>query len=339
MAGNLQRQNTSYRKNHTTLLDGKTLLLMLQKAHNKLKEHVELINSINVFPVPDSDTGINMFQTFRKIVAELARVDSDDLGTIITAATNGAFNGGTGNSGIILAEYFAGLEKIWKDQGHLDGELLAEGLNSGTEAAYLALDNPREGTILTITRVVSEVALECSITTNNPVKILLNVFEESRKALIATYIQLPRAHEAGVVDAGALGFVLILEGFIEGLLAEELPYDHVPVTTDKELLPFLVPDINHFDDIETEWELQFYISDLKEPLAIIKNELSKEGNSLVVVYNNESSKFKVHIHTKHPKRIMDDLDKYAGFHEIISLQALHHQCQSFLKRIKKQVLQ
>ncbi|MFW9996116.1 MAG: DAK2 domain-containing protein [Candidatus Odinarchaeota archaeon] len=337
MAGNLQKNHVTVNKIYHDVIDGKDLREMLFLACERLKEHIDIVNGINVYPVPDSDTGINMYQTFQEIVKAIMDTDKEDFSSVISAAAKGAFRGGTGNSGIILAEYFYGLNNAWNGQEFIDGKLLAEGLASGTETAYLALDNPREGTILTVARVISETALKCTLSNNNPFEILLTIFGEARQALINTYFLLPAAKKAGVVDAGALGLVLMFEGFISAIFGDNVPSGYHSRTIDSDLLPFLVPELGHVGEMEPEWEIQFLIGSLKKPLDFIRAQLSLDGTSLVVQHDNASPSLKVHIHTKDPRNVISKISNLTGVHKVISVEALHQQYKEFIEKLRNKV--
>ncbi len=317
--------------------EGKDFYSMFIKAFKKLERYIDLINDINVFPVPDGDTGINMYQTFRSIVNEIVNVkESNHCGKIISAASLGAFRGSVGNSGIILAEYFRGLEKICKHFHIIDGVLFARGLKSAANLAYQAIEDPREGTILTVARIIAETAMTWSNTLSSPYELLFLVFDEAKIALLDTHRLLHEANFAGVVDAGAIGLVLIFEGFISAIVGK-LPIAITSFQTiDNDLLPFLKPKIN-LPKNEPEFELIFRISNLMKPLDLIKFELRKEGNCLLVISNESLSEIKVHIHSSNPNKVISKMGSLVGSFELISVQALHEQNHELIERIEKAV--
>ncbi|MFW9904631.1 MAG: DAK2 domain-containing protein [Candidatus Thorarchaeota archaeon] len=314
---------------------GKDLYCMLMGAFKKLEEYIDLINNINVFPVPDGDTGINMYQTFRSIVNEFKHTRQiNHCGKVISTASMGAFRGSVGNSGIILAEYFRGLKQTWKHFHIIDSVLFAKGLLLAAKFAYEAVENPREGTILTVAQVIADTGMIWADTMSSPHELLFSIFDEAKMALLDTHRLLQEANFAGVVDAGAIGLVLIFEGFIDAI-KEELPHPTLSLQTiDDDLLPFLEPKLN-FSMIEPEFELIFRISNLMKPLDLIKVELRKAGNCLLVICNDSLSEIKVHIHCSNPKDIIAKIKDYVGFFEVISIQALHEQYREHLKRIEE----
>jgi len=317
--------------------DGKDFCSMFIEASKKLESYIDLINDINVFPVPDGDTGINMYQTFRSIVNEIMNVkERNHCGKIISAASLGAFQGSVGNSGIILAEYFRGLEKAWKYFHTIDSVLFAKGLISAAKFAYEAVENPREGTILTVAQVIAETAMIWAGTKLSPYELLFLVFDEAKMALLDTHRLLDEANFAGVVDAGAIGLVFIFEGFISGVCQKVQTEITSFQTIDEDLRPFLKPKLNLPKNVP-EVELIFRISNLMKPLDLIKVELRKEGNCLLVISNEILSEIKVHIHCSNPSNVINKIRDYVGSFEIISIQALHEQSTELVERIEKTI--
>lgn len=317
--------------------NGKDFYCMFIGAFKELEKNIDLINDINVFPVPDGDTGVNMYQTFRSIVNEIENVKlSNHCGKIISAASVGAFRGSVGNSGIILAEYIRGLEKTWKHYNTIDSILFARGLKLATKLAYQAVVNPREGTILTVARIIAETAMKWSDGKISPYELLFLVFDEAKMALLDTHSLLHEANLAGVVDAGAIGLVLIFEGFISAIVGKLPTVTTSFQTIDDDLLPFLKPKII-LPEIEPEFELIFWISNLMKPLDFIKVELRKEGNCLLVISDDSFSDIKVHIHCSNPNKVISKIRAYAGSFELISIQALHEQNYKLIKHIEKTI--
>lgn len=316
--------------------NGKDLFNMLIGAFKKLENYIDLINNINVFPVPDGDTGINMYQTVRSVIYSIkhSMLSTNHIGKVISIASMGAFRGSVGNSGIILAEYFRGLEQAWKHFNAIDSILFAKGLTLAAKFAYEAVENPREGTILTVAQVISETAMIWAETVLSPYELIFLIFEEAKMALLDTHRLLHEANFAGVVDAGAIGLVLIFDGFISAIV-EKLPHPAISFQTiDDDLLPFLEPKKN-FSEIKPEFELIFRISNLMKPLDLIKVELRKEGDCLLVISNDSLSEIKVHIHCSDPNDVITKIKDYVGFFEVISLQALHEQHQEHKRSIEE----
>ncbi|MFX0184904.1 MAG: DAK2 domain-containing protein [Candidatus Hodarchaeota archaeon] len=321
-------------KTYPKVISGIDLYYMLKSASQKLEKYIDLLNDINVFPVPDGDTGINMHQTFQSIINELTNSRlNNHCGKIISVAAKGAFLGSIGNSGIILAEYFHGLEQEWKNSRTIDGNLFAKGLFSSAKYAYQAVEKPREGTILTVGRIIAETANEWIKTVDNPFELLFIVFEEAKIALLDTHRILPEANIAGVVDAGAIGLVLIFEGFIKAIIDRFPSRTQLRHTVDDDLDPFLKPKID-FSMIEPEFEVIIKISGLNKALDFFKVEMRKEGSCLLVISNDSLSEIKVHIHCMKPDRFISKAKEFVDDIKVVSIQLLNEQYAQLSKRVK-----
>lgn len=282
-------------------IDGKTLKDMFLKSFDLFSENFETINAINVFPVPDGDTGLNMLETLRAIKNELETInDSSTCGEVIRKISYGAFNGSVGNSGIIFSEYLHGLEKAWTNLDVITCLDLKNGLKLASEAAYKSIDNPKEGTILTVQRKVSEHVNNDHNTIDNPYLLLINAFNEAKTALLETHFILSDANKAKTIDAGALGFVLIFEGFLSAVFDDDIFSILTTRTLSGDILPFLNVDIEKLVMLEQAWEVQFNVDTIKKSVEMVRNALKKEGECLVITYDPETPDYKVHIHIKKP---------------------------------------
>ena len=199
--------------------------LFLAGAAN-LEKNKAYIDSLNVFPVPDGDTGTNMSMTMQGAVKDLRSMpDSVAVGDVMDAVALGALKNARGNSGVILSQLFRGYQQICKGQQEIDVGMLADALEAGTNAAYKAVLRPKEGTILTVSRMISqsciaEVKRRKNISLEKFMDIVINVGQE---ALDNTPNLLPVLKEAGVVDSGGYGLLTVYHGFRAALLGEEIP--------------------------------------------------------------------------------------------------------------------
>ena len=317
-------------------ITGENLKQMFLKSYDIFKENFEIINSINVFPVPDGDTGINMLETLRAIRNELVELNGAyNCGDVITKIALGAFNGSAGNSGIIFSEYLHGLEYAWSGLEVLKTPDLKLGFKKAAEAAYKSIDQPREGTILTVQRKVAEFINMNDYSESSPFIILVDAFNEAKLSLLETHFILTEANKAKTIDAGALAFVLILEGFISAVFDEEIFSIATTKTLDGNILPFLKVDIERLVLIEHEWEIQFNIDSIKKSVEMIKDSLKKEGECLIITYDHEGPDFKVHIHIKKPVNEFLKKIKYL-FGEIknIRILDLKNQNEEFIHLLK-----
>ncbi len=205
-----------------TSLSGSELRAMFATATAWLERHVESLNAINVFPVPDGDTGTNMYLTMRSTLEEAYRVDSDRAEAMLEAMSRGALMGARGNSGVILSQIIRGLALAAREQQRLDAAGLAAGLREGAAGAYKAVSQPREGTILTVAREAAAAAeIEAHRDGRDILAVVTSAAEAARESVARTPTLLPVLAEAGVVDAGGQGFYVMLEGSLRYLRGEE----------------------------------------------------------------------------------------------------------------------
>ncbi|MDP2949115.1 MAG: DAK2 domain-containing protein [Chloroflexota bacterium] len=203
-------------------LSGSELRAMFAAATAWLERHVEAINAINVFPVPDGDTGTNMYLTMRSTLEEAYRADDADVGVILGAMSKGALMGARGNSGVILSQIIRGLASAAQGWQHLDAPALAQGLAQGATTAYKAVSQPVEGTILTVMREAAAAAEgEARRDGRDILAVMASATEAAREAVANTPTLLPVLAEAGVVDAGGQGLYVMLEGSLRYLRGQE----------------------------------------------------------------------------------------------------------------------
>jgi len=285
-------------KRSISSIDGNKYKEMLFAALMWLKEQQSLIDSLNVFPVPDGDTGTNMYLTFLDAVKEVKKIETNNVSLINSALSKGALMGARGNSGVILSQLVRGFSLANKHNTDFSTKNLVDSLKKASEVAYNGVLKPVEGTILTVSRKAAEGA-EMAFNSNlDMVGILENTIAYAREALNKTPEQLPTLKEAGVVDAGGQGYLTILEGLLKGLIGEKA-FDH------KELeLVKSVGKKQYQKDLKYGYCTQLLI-DLKEDKKIneIRAELEHYGDSLLVVGTDNI--IKIHIHTNHPGIILE----------------------------------
>ena len=195
-------------------IDGADFKKMVASAAAGIENHKQEVNELNVFPVPDGDTGTNMSMTMNAAVSEMAGHEFTDIGAASERAAAALLRGARGNSGVILSLLFRGISKSLKGKLQAGGMDLAEALEEGVSAAYKAVMKPAEGTILTVSRVAAASALEQAKSTPEIEAVLEVILESARQALKETVHQNPVLQKAGVIDAGGMGFVIILEGML-----------------------------------------------------------------------------------------------------------------------------
>ena len=273
---------------------------MVLEAAYAIEEHKQELNDLNVFPVPDGDTGINMSLTINAAAAALLNETDNNLGKVANTVAMALLRGARGNSGVIMSLLFRGLSKRVRDLESADGVEFSEALTQGVEAAYNAVMKPSEGTILTVSRKGSAAALDAAKATNN-IRVTLNAaYESAKKALAETTEQNPVLKKAGVVDAGAAGYVYIIEAFLR-VAREEPP---LRVNKIEKAETEVSESSNAFAEFNTEditfaycTEFIIDVANDNDPMEL-RAYLESIGDCVVVVPDEEI--IKVHVHTNNP---------------------------------------
>ena len=291
-------------------INGADLRRMIISAAAAIENHKQALNELNVFPVPDGDTGTNMSMTITAAAADLRKADDPDLGTAAKIAASAMLRGARGNSGVILSLLFRGISRKLKGCTDCDGVLWAQALQEGVDAAYKAVMKPAEGTILTVSRLAAAKALEAS-QENNFIEFVQNAaVEEAKIALANTVNQNPVLKKAGVVDAGGKGWLTALEAMLSSIQGED-------VVTEAAGEAAAVKEAADFSDFNTEditftYCTEFIVSreNDKDPEAL-RAFLSQLGDSLVLVDDDEI--IKVHVHTNDPGKALSEAVHYGSF--------------------------
>lgn len=294
----------------TEYIDGQLLQNMLIGAANFLEKNKDMLNALNVFPVPDGDTGTNMSLTMQAAVRSIENSDIKTVQEIGNIVSNGSLMGARGNSGVILSQILRGFSKALVGVEKIDSVVLADALERGAKTAYRAVMKPIEGTILTVARESAEKAVEISKTQEDVVLFLADVISAGKVSLSKTPDMLPVLKQAGVVDAGGQGFIVILEGMLSAINGEEVVYSNLDRSENKSL----VANISN-EDIEFEYCTEFIINNNKENSESFAKEIKDIGDSMMVV---EGDGFiKVHVHTNNPGFV---LDKAVKIGELIDIK-------------------
>ncbi len=286
-------------------IDGKLLrkaVFFAAKALNKNKEH---LNSLNVFPVPDGDTGTNMALTLTAAAKELLNINSNSASNVAKAVSDGILRGARGNSGVILSQLFRGFSKGTEGKAVLNAEDLSAAFTKATETAYKAVMKPKEGTILTVAAAISRKATECAYKTDNIELLMKEVIAYGNEVLEQTQYMLPQLKEAGVVDSGAKGLMIILEAATDALYSqEEISYEDVIRKEDTPQESFK-PEFKTPTEIKYTYCTEFMINceynfNREERLKAF---LATAGDSTAVVTDPDF--IKVHIHTNNPGKVLE----------------------------------
>ncbi|WP_192930197.1 DAK2 domain-containing protein [Alkaliphilus pronyensis] len=279
-------------------IDDQRLRDMIIEGANSLEKNKQIINSLNVFPVPDGDTGTNMSLTIQSAVKEVKKCTSTSIEDIANALANGSLMGARGNSGVILSQLFRGFAKGIKGKKRLSTVDLAKALKSGSDTAYKAVMKPVEGTILTVARESAEKAIEIAKEEKNIVIFLEKVIQQSEDALSRTPEMLKVLKDAGVVDSGGKGLVYIYIGALGALTG------NITKTDDYEVVKATVEhEIEDIDNIKFSYCTEFIINSRNANIDALKDTFTPYGDSLLVVGNENL--VKVHIHTNNPGEVME----------------------------------
>lgn len=309
------------------MIDASLFLQMMRAGAKRLTDQVEKVNALNVFPVPDGDTGTNMGLTITSGVKEMEKYAHEtSVGKLAEALSKGLLMGARGNSGVILSQLFRGFSKALSGKDTVNARQLADAFHRGVETAYKAVIKPVEGTILTVSREAAEAGINRSWTTDDPVEIMEAVLEGARRALAKTPELLPILKQTGVVDAGGQGLVYVYEGMLSVLKGEvEVSQPIAPGTQDFDSLADMVHDNAQSKvdpaTIEHGYCTEFIIklNTSRRPTESFderkfREEISQFGDSLLVVADEEL--VKVHIHAEYPGDALNCAMKYGDLSRI-----------------------
>ncbi|AAK79701.1 hypothetical protein BJV85_002263 [Clostridium acetobutylicum] len=294
---------------HLTI-DGHNFYNMIVNACNKLDEQKDFVNSLNVFPVPDGDTGTNMSMTFRNAVLEIENMKNEGIGSIAKKLSKGALMGARGNSGVILSQILRGIASGLDGLNKVDSEQFAKSIMEGSKFAYKAVMRPTEGTILTIIRSAGESAVNSKET--DITRLMSEVCAASEKMLKKTPDMLPVLKKAKVVDSGGTGLLIILKGMQEALENNiEAVLEGVKKSSD-----VTKPKAEDISDAEIKFGYctEFIIHSGTSSVSEFRDDISKLGDSMIVV--NVDDITKVHIHTNDPGLVLSKAVKLGELSKI-----------------------
>ena len=291
----------------TEYIKAKAFREMFVSGANNLQNSKDLVDKLNVFPVPDGDTGTNMSLTISYAMKELEKVGEDDITKIAKALSKGSLMGARGNSGVILSQIIRGIGKSVEGKDKLSTTDLAKALKGGSDTAYKAVIKPVEGTILTVIRETAEYAVKLAKRENDIEKFLGKVVREANVSLENTPNLLKNLKDAGVVDSGGKGLTLILEGFYLAIVGKLV----VPATAEKSELKNVSlssADNTSTEDIKFGYCTEFILESDKIDDAGIRDIMLGYGDSLAVV--GDEGVIKVHVHTNEPGNVLQEALKY-----------------------------
>lgn len=310
-----------------TVLDVEAFISMLEVGGNRLSENAEYVNSLNVFPVPDGDTGTNMNLTYTSGIERVIKQQSDTVGEVGEDLAKGLLMGARGNSGVILSQLFRGFAKAIEGKTTIEAQDLANAFQRGIDTAVKAVMKPVEGTILTVARDSAAAGMQKAEQTDDIIEVMTAVLEEAQTSLENTPNLLPVLKEVGVVDSGGQGLVYIYHGFLESLTGESIPVKSAD--PNKANVTELAHQENFFNtshSVESE-DIQFgYCTEIMVKIGegetvtdefdydTFRNHLDGIGDSLLVVSDDEI--VKVHVHTETPGEVMNYGQKFGSLVKI-----------------------
>ena len=282
-----------------------------------IAQQKQTINDLNVFPVPDGDTGTNMCLTIQTAVNELRKNQPATVEEAAKITASGLLRGARGNSGVILSLLFRGMSKALKGVAEADGAQLAAAMQEGVATAYGAVMKPAEGTVLTVSRLAAQRALEAAGERNDADYVLEEAIKTGYATLAETTEMNPVLKKAGVVDAGGKGYLIILEGMLRALRGEEIP--EVEEQAEEKADFAAIGD----EDITFAFDTVFIVrKTTNRPLDGLREYLGSIGDSLVIGEDDES--FKVHVHTDTPGDALNEAQKY-GTLELAKIENMRTQ--------------
>ena len=302
-----------------TTINAELFAKMFLAGANNLEAKKEWINELNVFPVPDGDTGTNMSMTIMSAAKEVMAIENPTMASLAKAISSGSLRGARGNSGVILSQLFRGFTKIIAEYDELNVRILSEAFQKATETAYKAVMKPKEGTILTVAKGMSDKALELGEETDDLVYFCEEIIKEGDHVLSKTPDMLPVLKQAGVVDSGGQGLMQVLKGALDALNGKEVDYTIEMPSEDA------AATANSYIDAQAEQEITFtyctqFLIMLEHPFTEkqeneFKGYLESIGDSIVVVADDEI--VKVHVHTNDPGMAMQKGLSYGSLTTII----------------------
>lgn len=290
------------------LYDGQALKQAFKSAELALEKRIEEINSLNVFPVPDGDTGINMYLTLQSANDAIKDLTSTSASEISAKAAMGALLGARGNSGVILSQIMRGMAKGLENKETFSAVDFARALHRASETAYKSLNEPVEGTILTVIREAAEKALEEAERGNNLKQTIRAVTTQAKDSVIRTQEILPTLKDAGVVDAGGKGLFYFFLG-MKNFIVQKMNNGGGKRSTCRKAAPTISDTVYGYD-------LQFLIEGENLPITEIRGKVTTMGESVLVV--GDESLIRVHIHTKDSQKVLDYCATFGTIKDVIN---------------------
>lgn len=289
-------------------INGATFRKMIVAGAGLLEQNKKYVDSLNVFPVPDGDTGTNMYLTMKSAVNEVSQCINNNIDALSQAFAKGALKGARGNSGVITSQIFKGFCGEIGKCSEITTKIFAKAMQEGANVAYKAVTKPKEGTILTVIRVMAESAVNIAKKCDDFEVFLKSVLETGEEILVQTPEMLPVLKKAGVVDAGGRGIIVIFTGFYKLIIGEEdfefsFDEDKKPQTVDE-----VIADINALEDIKFGYCTEYMIINMKKKtteadIDKLREKLCELGDSVICI--GDLNLVKVHVHSNEPNKALE----------------------------------
>lgn len=313
------------------MVNGTILATGFVSGANMLYNKRHEVDALNVFPVPDGDTGTNMSMTSTALAKALSELQSDSVTKICDTMSYATLRGARGNSGVILSQYFRGLAKYMKGKETCTELEFAEGLKSGSDAAYAAVMNPTEGTILTVGRMAADAAVEAAQNGAELKEVVEAALNGGRETLAKTPEMLPALKNAGVVDAGGQGWVFILQGLYDALCQNPVERED-DLANDKTATQSAQASVDT-DNIKFSYCTEFIVEKKNPDVDVVafKKSIEDKGDCMLVIDDDEI--VKVHIHTNHPGFVLENAVKMGSMINI-KIDNMKYQHKSIIDEAK-----
>ncbi len=316
------------------IITGSDLARSVKAGCIRLEHNRDKVDLLNVFPVPDGDTGTNMYLTLVAAAKEGEKNNSQSLGKVAKAISLGSLMGARGNSGVIMSQIFRGMAKVLESKTEANAVDITRALRAGSETAYKAVMKPVEGTILTVIREIAATSEREAYSGRDILGALLAGVEEGLRVLERTPSMLPILKEAGVVDAGGRGLLYFLEGFIDGLAHDK------DITLDEYKDKLAMPHLNKDEEARVELDFQYCTELLIKGQSLdefdVRDHLAPLGDSMLVV--GDESLLKVHIHSNHPGKVLETCLQFGSISDVKinnMLEEVHEQRNKWDEEISK----
>lgn len=323
-------------------LDGKAFAEMVLYGARHLSQNANVVDALNVFPVPDGDTGTNMNLSMTSGAKEVEQIDTGNIGKVAASLAKGLLMGARGNSGVILSQLFRGFGKSIEQKSKIDAKEFAAAFQAGVDTAYKAVMKPVEGTILTVAKDAAKKAVDTAQTETDIIAVMEAVVREAEASLERTPELLPVLKEVGVVDSGGKGLLFVYEGFLASLKGEKL--------SEKVALPSLDDLVSaehhknaqshmNTEDIEFGYCTEFMVKLDQDKKSFkedaFRQDLSRFGDSLLVV--SDENLAKVHIHAEYPGEVLTYAQKYGSLINM-KIENMREQHSAILSQSKQEAV-